>query len=65
MSASAFAQRQRAAEGHYFNIEDRLHIVRRLERMVEAVSDRGVELVAMRQFALASSGALWFGGGFA
>jgi hypothetical protein len=38
MSANAFAVRSRAAEGHWFNTEDRLAIVRRLERMVESVS---------------------------
>lgn len=38
MSVNAFAVRQRAAEGHWFNTEDRLAIVRRLERMVESVS---------------------------
>lgn len=37
MSVNAFAVRQRAAEGHWFNTEDRLAIVRRLERMVESV----------------------------
>lgn len=36
MSVNAFAMRQRAAEGHWFNTEDRLAIVRRLERMVES-----------------------------
>ena len=40
MSINAFAVRQRAAEGHWFNTEDRLAIVRRLERMVESVSSR-------------------------
>jgi hypothetical protein len=38
MSVNAFTVRQRAAEGHWFNTEDRLAIVRRLERMVESVS---------------------------
>ena len=38
MSGNAFAARQRAAEGHYFNTEDRLAIMRHLERLVESVS---------------------------
>ncbi len=38
MSTSAFAARQKAAEGHWFNSEERLAVLRHLERMVENVS---------------------------
>ena len=38
MSANAFAARQRAAEGHWGHTEERLAILRHLERLVESVS---------------------------
>lgn len=38
MNANAFAARAAASEGQWFATEQRLAIIRRLERMVEAVS---------------------------
>jgi hypothetical protein len=49
MSSTAFARRQRAAEGQWFGAEDRLAIIRRLERLVEQGKIESSALDAVRR----------------
>ena len=42
---SSFASLGRAQEGYFFNSEERLAVVRRLERLVESVSYKEAPLI--------------------